>query len=127
MRCTGEATALLRRTVVFRPGRKGPQLPVAKLKDTIGEARRVLVMGCEERDGAALAAQLAQQSENVPRAFGVKACRRLVCENDLWVERESPGDRDTLTLAPGKVFGSVAQPVAEAEPAQQRFNDRVRV
>jgi hypothetical protein len=51
----------------------------------------------------------------------VRRCRRSSAKQQRGFANDSPGDRDPLTLAAGKLLWSMLEPVAEADAVQCRL------
>jgi hypothetical protein len=88
--------------------------------DTAGRDRGNLGVVRDQHDGAALAAEFAEQAQDGLASVGVEVARRLVRENDAGVVHQGARDGHALLLAAGELAGPVPAPVGQAHRLERR-------
>ena len=75
----------------------------------------------DQNDGVAFSAQLIEQIHHLGAAATVERARGFIRQDHLAAVHQRPGDADPLLLPAGELGGSVAHPVAQSEPREQRL------
>ena len=70
----------------------------------------------DEQNGPALCVQFVENVEDFKRCCGVEIAGRLIGEDKTGIVDQAACDCHTLLLASGKLCGTVAKPVAKANP-----------
>ena len=93
--------------------------PVADGDESIGDQRRRRVVADDDRRGADLAYQLAQERVDAGGVVGIELAGGLVGEQDAWPVRNGGADCHPLLFSAGKPARLLVCPVEEPHPIQQ--------
>ena len=83
--------------------------------------RHVVVVG-DQDNGVALGVKLMENVNDLLAGFGVQCAGGFVCQNQLGIGDDGPGDGHTLLLTAGKLCGHVLCPGQKAYPIQGGFH-----
>jgi len=111
----------LRRHLRARPHRDQP--PVTQHGDRIGDLEHLLHPVADEKDGDALAAQVAHEAEQLRHLIGGERGRRLVHDQHAHIERDRLGDLDRLLRRESEP----ARPAAHVQSDAERREDLLRL
>ena len=110
--------------LVRRPALR--HLPGLDPEDRVGRlAGEGVVVRHDDHRRVAVAGQIPHHRQHLGRHLGVEGAGRLVEQDRRRVNRERPGDRNTLLLPAGQLPRPGVQRVGKAHPLQQRLGLRL--